>query len=241
MGLQSTYLALMNIDYVRDRVESALASGDLDVALALRLCDLCRQKGCGVLLADTDVDGFHLALTESANAYLRILDAAEKGQRLDPYYLTRTRAEPLFDALAAGEMELAKSIAQRLPVEWNPELEPAEDSHFVGVVAALVVGEPPAQQQLEAMGKIVGEGPRWEMAKSLVELDSTGFEAALSDLIEERKNEVDARRKGSRMDPYQDATTANVFVYGAALVRLARFLGMETATEYPLVPDIALS
>jgi hypothetical protein len=240
MGLQATYLALMNIDDVRDRIKAVLSYEALDVALALRLCNLSRQHGCGVLLADMDVAGFRAGLIESAQIYQRVLDAAEAGQKLDPYYLTRTQAEPLFDALAAGNLPLAKSIAERLPKEWKLDLEPAEDSFFMAVIAALIAGEP-ARQQLEEMEKTVTQGPRWAIATSLVNLASEAFEEALAELIEEQRSRVAGRRQGSRIDPYDDATTANLFVQGIALVRLARHLGIRTADQYPLIPDVCLA
>ncbi|HYO59977.1 Imm49 family immunity protein [Archangium sp.] len=218
-----------------------LRKGTPDAKRTLEAARLLRQFGCGLLLSRLDTSGFRHHLLQAASIYLELLEHRPTHPGLDPYYLARSKGEPLFDALAAGALELARKIASLMPPTWMERMEPEEDFHYFGALLCLVL-ERDASGALAAFERCLqgGTSHRFDTVRALAAKDTAGFDRGLRELCAEEAAWRERQRRSGLFDPHLHQTEAFVFVEGVALVRLARWLGMETPPGYPLIPEPAL-
>ncbi|KFA87216.1 hypothetical protein Q664_49790 [Archangium violaceum Cb vi76] len=218
-----------------------LSRGKPDARLTLETARLFRQYGCGLLLSGLDEDGFRDSLRQAATTYSELLKRKQECSEYDQYYLARSKGEPLFDAIAAGESELARNIASRMSTHWMERMEPEEDFHYIGALIGLLQ-ERGTEGELAAFERCLqgGESYRLEAARALATRDAERFEQGLSGMIEEQINWRERQRRSGVFDPYLHKTEAFIFVEGVALIHLARARGMSTRERYPLIPEAAL-
>lgn len=218
-----------------------LRQGRPDAKLTLETARLLRQYGCALLLSHLDEEGFRDHLRQSASLYLELLARRQACSDFDQYYLARSKAEPLFDALASGDMALAQRVASSLSTSWLERMEPEEDFHYFGVLGSLLLEQEPSTS-LSSFERCLqgGSSSRFEVVSALATRDSEGFEQALLALVEEESSSLERQRRSGLFDPHLHQTEAFIFVEGVALVRLARRLGLETRPGYRLLPEPAL-
>ena len=215
------------------------SSAKPDAKLTLETAALWRQYGCGLLLSELDEEGFRDGLEQAATLYLGLLKRRSECSEFDQYYLARSKGEPLFDALAAANWDLARSIAMAMTPTWMQRMEPEEDFHYFGAVCALLSRRP---LELDAFERTLqgGSSHRFDVVKSLARGDGESFDTGLHGMIEEQAAWVERQRRSGLFDPYRHKTEAFVFIEGAALVQIARHLGVPTQERYRLIPAEAL-
>ena len=238
-------IALGNIQYRLRKYSAEIKQSGPDAKLLLEMSALYRQYGCGALLLEMDADAFFHALYKSAKLYWYLLEQHDSHPKLDKYYLCKSRGVPLFDAMACGELTLARQIGKKSTSTWNEGLEYEDDFHYFDVLGVLL-NEPIEYYLLEKKLKVFEaslegvDSPRFQMCIALGSGDAIAFNKALQGMTTAWSEAIKKRRESESIDPYFDKTEAHIFVEGIALVKLAKYLGMRMTNEYWYVPSIAL-
>jgi hypothetical protein len=239
VGLLKLATAVENLQFEVVRIHQELHAGTDDGRKLLRLCSYHRQLACGYLLGDRDAAEFELELFKSARCYLWLLDRPPG--EVDPYYLCRSRAAPLIDALAAGRPDLAQRIALLMQSPFNPRMEPEEGFRWFAVLGAVAIPGALQPDLLDAFeATLEGKASvRYDLAAAILARDEKALARALESLAAEWPDEVKVR-KGGLDGPYFPITEAHVCVEGVAVARLASSLGLRTPRHVRFMPDAVL-
>jgi len=193
-----------------------------------------------VLLEDADPDAFArlLALAAQSGSFLRSLDLAAPPRRL-----AASRSEAFCDALAAGDLVLARTLAGQAPRAWLQGWEYEDDFlrfHFLHRLA-LDDDEATLASLLARWERVLEGAPscHLEVSRALLRRDAAALDAALLATAQERADRLAAWRKMATYDAEVDATEGAVFVAGLAVIRLAEQRGLALPEEYPFMPRIA--
>jgi hypothetical protein len=199
-----------------------------------------RQVGCGLLLANLDVDGFQHSLFQSAQLYEWLLDQRARHPGLDVYYLCKSRALPLLDALSFGRTDVAQRIGKKLDTPWQPKMEPEEDFRYFELLSGPLLARQPDAAKLAAFERSLEEpSARFNVVTALVQEDADAFWQALAVLTREWEADIEEQRRRDALDPYFTTTEAFIFIEGIALVRLAELWGIRTEPRLPFMPQEA--
>lgn len=249
MGIKSLELTNSNLETTIGLRQEALRKGPPEAEKVLKLCSELRRLGCGALLSSYETERFGQCLYLAADIYLQLLEGRGGWPHLEPYDMARSRGQPLLDALAIGDWELAERIGRSMEPRWCQGLEYEEDFCFfecLPLLATRAAGKPLAgaalQDSLDRIRRATQgiDYPRLGAVEALAQASAERFEEALLALIAERRAEVARQRKSGLGDVIFLSTEAHVFIEGLALVRLARALGLRTRSQYPLIPPAAL-
>jgi hypothetical protein len=240
---------LLDISVYEEDVDSSLRNlqhPNLPIDAAGEFCEettaLRRVLAISRLLLQADVDGYHHELLRSAHSRCYYLARCQREGYAD-FHVAASRAEPFFDALAAGDLALARRIADLSPRAPRIDEEYLEDFHYVHLLHLHVRSEgrdaEGLERQLAAFEvSLERSGARLELSKALLARDGRAFEAAFQSLLEERAVEVD-RQKARFMIDAGDITASYVFIEGLAWLKLAEHAGLPTAEEYRFCPAMA--
>lgn len=221
---------LRDTSVYEDDLASALRNledAELPLELAGEFCEettsLRRVLAICRLLREADVDGFHHELLRSALSRRYYLARCQRQGYAD-HFTVASRTEPFFDALAAGNLALARELARLAAPGPRQGEEYPEDYHYANLLYrhVLLGGQDEAGEleQLQATLEAHQDGARVDLCRSLLARDGRAFEAAFQALLEERANEV-ACWEARFMDTASTITNAHVFVEGLAWMRLA--------------------
>lgn len=237
MGTLELDITLGNLEEeIGDGLERLREQGP-DAAVVLEVCASSRQLGCGLLLIDLDVDGFQHALFQSARLYEWLLDQRANTPGLDAYYLCKSRAQPLLDALALNQLELARSIGAKLGSPWAPKMEPEVDFRYFDLLSGPLLARQADEARLDAFERSLEEpSTRFDVLAALMRQDADAFWEALSALTREWEDSIQADRRQDALDAYFAQTEAFIFVEGLALVRLAGLWGIPARERLPFMP-----
>lgn len=204
-----------------------------------------RVLGVCVLLQEADVEGFAAHLDKAGQARLALLEYAASVQPpLAPEDILASDNVGFSDALAAGDLKLARAIARRSPELHAAGLEYEEDFLFSRFLH-LWVGEPRDEKDvrllLERWEQVVEPGAdlRLDICQSLYTRNADRLADSIQALIEERKREMREYRKQLDFDPEVAATTGKIYIDGLALLRLAELEGLPSLPAYELHPPLA--
>jgi hypothetical protein len=226
------------LDNEEDLLPVAL-SGRASLEEVLTLCRNYRIAGLGALLLTGTARECRLRLAQSGRAYAHHLGAAAEAAKLG------SKADPLFDAIAAGDRDGAAAIARHARHSFAPGEEFEEDFLFPEVVMQrfFLGASDRATASLMDHWEAVLQGSadaRLDVCRALQARDATGFDAALRGFLAERLEYWDTVAESNRAPPEVLETEGSVFVEGIAFIRLARGMALATEREYPHVPAIAL-
>jgi hypothetical protein len=245
MSLSELATAIFNLRFLIKEQQDCLCAQGLNAEAMLALADNYRRLGCGLLLIDLDPPAFANNLYLSGVVYREML-RHRSAPTLDPYYLTASFGWPLLDAIAAGAEKLTSDIAREMPTVLRAEQgEDEEDFCYFQLLMALASAPPDptiASSQLEAFAEACdGKGSqRSEVLGAILKRDSQAFDESFESLSRDWQAGILAKRKAGRLNPYDVLTTANIFVEGLAILRMAKRAGLETHSEYPWIPEPVL-
>jgi Immunity protein 49 len=201
------------------------------------------------LLLGADLEQFKLYLTRSGYARRYFLRrSAEQGDS-DNARLALGRTEAFLDAVAAGQMPLAREIAHLSGVTWRADWEYEDDFCYFLFLHTIADGldpadEPQLREILSRFEKALegGKSHRLTVCRAILGRESEAFHEALNALLEQRRAELfHMRERMQEPDPASCVCWARSFVSieGFALMRLAEFAGLpplEPEAEPPLCP-----
>ena len=201
------------------------------------------------LLTDADLDQFKLYLTRSGYARRYFLSrSARDGNDGDPR-LALGRTEAFLDAVAAGQMALAREIANLSGDAWRADWEYEDDFCYFLFLHRIAggldpAGEPQLTEILARFEKVLegGKSLRLAVCRAILARDDEAFRAGLFALMEQRQEELfRLRERLQQLEPQGCVCWARSFVSieGFALMRLAEVAGLpplEPDAELPLCP-----
>lgn len=212
-----------------------------DPAVLAEIAEAYRILGIAVLLEEGDPAAFGalLALSAQCDCVLRALDLSNH-----PEQLAGSRAEPFCDALVAGDLESARTIARLAPRQHQEGWEYEDDFLRYHFLERLFLG----QDDDKALGALLD---RWEallegkndallpVCRALLVRDKEGLEEALQAAVRQLKGKQEIWRTMSSYRAEVDATEGAVYVEGLAVLRLAELRQIEVGEHYELMPALA--
>lgn len=203
------------------------------------------------LLRSADLEQFKLYLVRSGYARRYFLQRSARDGNTDDPRLALGRTEAFLDAVAAGQLALARQIALLSGDTWRRDWEYEDDFCYFLFLHKIASGldrvEEPRLGAILARFETALEGAksfRLNVCRAILERDAEAFQTALFDLLEQRREELlDLRERMQQVEPASCVCWARSFVSveGLALMRLAELAGVppvERDTELPLCPAL---
>jgi hypothetical protein len=231
-----------------------LAAGYSIVQLAGALENLSNYfQGLAIthLLRGADVDQFRQYLTRSGYARRYFLSRSYRDGNTDNPRLALGRTEAFLDAVAAGQIALARQIASLSGDTWRPDWEYEDDfCYFLflhRIAGGLVPTEAPQLADILARFESAlegGQSPRLTVCRAILARDADAFRTGLLALMEHRREELyHLRERLQQVEPQGCVCWARSFVSieGFALMRLAEGAGLpplEPDADLPLCPAL---
>ncbi|WP_412062080.1 hypothetical protein [Rubrivirga sp. IMCC45206] len=217
------------LSIVADRTPVALADGD--EPNVLQLATAHRQHGVCELLQTGDAGPFFAAEMRAAGAYLHYV-------RRHPEGGAASRAKPFLDAVAGGYRDAAADIGEvcgRWP--WDPDREYQEDALYLQTLMDLVQGADVGPRLAAYEAASAGlDDPRPALVRALAERDAEAFRTAFADVAAARAEQLAVWEAGGVLTLETAAWVRPFHLEGAALVRLAGWLGLDVGGPHPGVP-----
>ena len=201
------------------------------------------------LLKGADPEQFKLYLTRSGYARRYFLRRSAREGNTEDARLGLGRTEAFLDALAAGQMALAREIASLSGEVWRPDWEYEDDFCYFRFLHRIAGGldpeEGPRLREIVAQFARALEGgtsQRLDVCRAILDRDDGAFRTALVALMEQRREEtLEQRERMQEPDPASCVCWARSFVCieGLALMRLAEVAGLarlDSGFEPPLCP-----
>jgi hypothetical protein len=225
---------LMNSEYPVDEIGR----------LSLEISDKFRSLAIIVLLVHGDTDLFYHNLIRSGMARERYLKRLRDERLTQDHHFALGRYEPLLDAIAAGDIALARRIVALSPAQWQKEREYEDDYCYAEVLRRLIQEEPPEHEissflkQFEAC--LEGESSaRLDVCRALTQRDQEAFDEAFTAILDEREMLIAENKARGQLEDPQVAAQRQVFVEGLAILRLAEGRVLKTEQEYRYCPSLA--
>ncbi|WP_426756346.1 Imm49 family immunity protein [Myxococcus sp. Y35] len=207
-------------------------------AQMMSVCALYRRMGIAQLFLSGLPDGFFEDLSRSARAFLFFLQGAQDSAK------TTSRSEPYFDAIACGDTEAEREIAQHSRATWSPGEEYEDDFLYARILMerfTLAASNDHLDVTMKRYERLptADDDVRLTLCQALVAADAQRFEDGLGLLLEARTQALRQRIAAERLSPDDASTTAHLSVEVLALLRLAERAGLSTEMHYPLAPSVA--
>ena len=203
------------------------------------------------LLRDADLNQFTAYLTRSGFARRYFLRRSAQDGNTGDARLALGRTEAFFDALAAGQMALAREIAGLSGDTWRSDWEYEDDFCYYLFLHRIVSGLDPAEEPRlrEILDRFEtalegGESSRLDVCRAILGRDGEAFRKGLFALMEQQQEELlPLREQMQQVEPAGCVCWARSFVSieGFALMRLAELSGLprqEPDEEPPLCPAL---
>jgi hypothetical protein len=234
--------ARFTLGQLLDRLATA-GRVEVEAATTLAIATQHRRLGLCFLLGDGDPAAYARHLGHAGAAYLSTLRKVRWDQVAAPYYLATSRNAPFVDALAGGQLLLARELAARSRPTWAEGDEYQDDFDWVRAVMALLgdgaAPSPDAGACVERLeGSAVEGDPRLAACRALRDRSADDLADALAQLNQSALDETEAMARDESADPAQVAE-ARVLVPGVALARLALLRGLPLRGKLRLIPPLA--
>lgn len=212
--------------------------------LSLELSSKFRALGIMALVAKADSDLFYHNLIRSGIARETYLTRLNKEGIDEDHHSVSGRYEPLLDAVAAGNLDLARRIVNLSSIEWHKGHEYEDDYCYAQTLHRLVRVTPPEQEISPLLDRfeayLEGEpSARLYVCKALVDRDQDAFDEAFDALLKEQEAKIAADKARCQMEDTIVIAQRQVFVEGLAILRLAEGRGLTTQSDYRYCPSLA--
>lgn len=203
------------------------------------LADTLRLIGVSEYLVFGNIDSFKEKLTESVKLCLNLLIRFNSGEPIDESYVTMIRYKNLFDALAVGDLELAKEFAALMG--GRDEIEKRNDHPFdyafgYTLKAFVLNNRSDMERYCEEFSEVCrGDGNfdfsgYAQMFRAILDNDGAAANKAVASIIKGHIKQT----KGRGVFKYTD--DERLCIWGIGIVNLARFYGLEVSASPPWIP-----
>jgi Immunity protein 49 len=154
------------------------------------------------------------------------------------------RYEALLDSVAAGDLALARHIADLSPGEFREQHEYEDDYCYAQCLHRLIREEPPRDEFRAFFVRWAAyldgkDTARLRVCKALSDRDQNAFDEAFEALLDEQQAKIEADKERDQLEDPSVVAKRRVFVEGLALLRLADQHGLRTQREYRYCPSLA--
>jgi hypothetical protein len=205
--------------------------------------ELLRAHAIVRLFEHSDPKGFANDLIMSARARRAYLHHQRRSAGT-PRSPVRHCSGAFFDALAAGDLDLAADLARLAPALCRTNGAREDDFLWHRTLGLLTAGAsaPAIDAHLSRLAKCVAhEGDaRLAVCRALHAADTPAFARAFRCLLLRRESELAEARARASTHPYA-ALDEELYVEGVAVLKLARARGIAIAREYPMCPAVAIA
>jgi hypothetical protein len=205
-----------------------------------------RRCGIARLLTAADRDGFLDDLRRSAELRCDLLALARGKERDEDFarYIsaTRHRLGPFLDAVASGQLGLARAIALASDAPYDVRYEYEDDYCYAQVLFEAVksgfAASPAIAPHMIRFDSVIdGEPtPRFQACRGLLAGDEVAFGDALQALIAAHAEEYREKGRGILADPEDHATERFILVEGLALKVIATRMNIPVSAEDRYMP-----
>jgi hypothetical protein len=203
-------------------------------------CIYFRAAAIAAVLVALDTNGFHHMLIRSALTRMYLLERTPPAMKHASRFCRISRANGFFDALAAGQIEIARRIIAAGPQQRNVDYEYEEDYAYVRFLYGTLLGAGEAEQTALLDGwKTLLDGAtsaRHDVCRALPTRDPAVFGGAFERLLDERERELEKEERSLNRNEMEFAGGRHVYVEGLAILRIAETLGIATQPEYAYCP-----
>lgn len=189
------------------------------------------------LFLELDVEAYRHRLLQGTFARRYYLEKSKSESVFDTIFMAASRTEAIFNALAAGDADIAREIAALSPKRWLPDGEYEDDFCYYAFLHAelnptLHLDRGDLLDRFERA--LEGDtSPRLDLLRAMFDRDQDAFDGAFDDLVFDYKQSVASSPNWS--EPSREARS-RIFVEGLAILHLAEEKGFRTASEYELCP-----
>lgn len=212
--------------------------------IGVELCGKLRALAIIALLTTGSTDKFQHTLIRSGRVRETYLSRARQADLQADHHLASGRTGGLIDAIAAGDLELARRIAWLSPRAWEPQREYEDDFCYAQILHRLVHGvqAPTVYQPFFDRFEAALEGQasaRLDVTRALVLRSQTDFDLAFDALLLEQQDRIKSDIARPQLETAQIVAERQVFVEGLVLLRLAGVVGLATRADYLYCPSNA--
>lgn len=190
---------------------------------------------------------FKESLRKAVPFKMELLKKYDEGVPIHPSLVSMNRYKELFDALASGDIDLAKKYVSYMG--GRPEAEEYDDEFILSLGYALKYA---VENNLEAFKlwlsrlKAFCEDPKNRMSEfigyplvleALLERDLEKANAAFQVLLKGHKKKCQSRKGPDYGNYFYDSPDADLFVWGIGLANLCRYYGLNIQVADPLIPE----
>ena len=214
--------------------------GKLSLEVAYKL----RTLGILGLLAEGSTLGFRHSCIRAARTRVRYLSRLAAAGVLDDHHKASSRYEPFLDAVAGGDLDVARHIAALSPTQFMQGHEYEDDFCYAQLLHQLVqnvVNESALAPLLARFDTYLAgeENPRWGVCKALCERDQGLFDEQFIAFLELFESDALRQIEIGVLEDVHVLAQREVCVEGLALLGLAELRGLSTASEYAHCPSLA--
>ncbi|WP_437739442.1 Imm49 family immunity protein [Sorangium sp. So ce302] len=203
---------------------------------ALRFSQQYRVIAIGALFLYMDAPAFQIYMYKSGRSFAHYLQRAGEAEQV------LSRCKPLFDAIAALDLDGAREIALRLRTSRS-DVEYEEDFLYFAFLRLWLLRRAHEEGTglLERYESVLegADDPRLDLCRALLRRDDALFDEALRRFLEQVEARYLRLAQTESIADEELATEGRLSVEGLALVTLAESAGMKTSSDYLLVPSAA--
>ncbi len=233
------------LGFYLEQLQSAEEPAD-KAAAAMAVCAHYESLGIAEMLLNSNTDVFVHHLIRSAQTRLWLFDQVKRTAETESL-LRAGYLRPFIDALAGGQMALARAVAARETDVWASRYEYEEDFCAAHALHRIVLGDPPEVIALildRFEQALQGDAdPRLHLCRVLLAPDQAAADKAFSALLAQQAERIETfREETDEQDEDGDALVyPNLFVYaeGLAWLTLLEHAGLVMDGEYRFCPGIA--
>lgn len=212
--------------------------------LARDLSANLRSLAVMVLLSKGKVDRFQHNLIRSGRVRLTYLNRIAREGALDDHEYVASVCEPVLDAIAAGDWDLARQIARATPGSFRAGHEYEDDFCYAQVIHGLLLGgeaQASIPMHLQKMADVLDgkDDARLGLCQALMSGDVSAFERAFAEFLSARARAIDEDMARGQVEEPEVLALRIVYVEGLAMLRLAEARGLPTEREYVFCPSLA--
>lgn len=227
----------LDLDLLRQKVSDS--SKDTKGLASSNLASSLRRIGVADYILKGDKGSFRTHLKEAALLRKRLFDRFEAGETISPSYVSMLSYKELFDALAAGDIDLARQLAGKMGGRDNIESEYDHpfDRVFGYTLKSFTLDDANAEQQWLTEFKTFCADPDnadfrgyCDVFEGIQEKDLSKAQEGLGAIAQGHKNQCKAG------GVFKDSEDELLSVWGVGVANLARVAGLPVESPGPLIP-----
>lgn len=202
--------------------------------------DKYRRIGAIGYLIEKDAEAFRANLIAATRYRMKLFDRFDAGDPIAKSFVTMFNYKELLDALASGDMDIAREFASKMGGRGEAELKndrPFETAMGYGLKALVAGDDAAALEWFQSLEKACTHKDYVNFAgyvpflRAIAERDSKAAEAALPAMLAGHKREC------KRTGMHNGMEDEFIFVWGIGLINLALSRGMDITVQNPLIPN----